>query len=79
MLAIYRIIGVESYTSKQDGQKRYKYYIGTDIVNGEGNKPFEVFYSKTSKDDIFTGDEITMDMRKSLDGWYIHDIIKKGV
>lgn len=79
MFAIYRVIGVESYTSKKDGIKRYKYYIGTDIDNGDGSKPFDIFYSKSAKEDIFTGDEITLDMRKSSDGWYIKDIIRKGV
>ena len=79
MFAIYRVIGIENYISKKDGKTRYKYYIGTDIDNGEGIKPFDIFYSKTSKENISTGDEITLDMRKSSDGWYIKDIIRKGV
>lgn len=79
MYATYRIIGVETYKSKKDGNTRYKFYIGTDIDNGSGSKPFDVFYSKSVNDDIITGDVITLDMRKSKDGWYIKDIIKKGV
>ena len=78
MYTTYRVIGVETYISKKDGKTRYKFYIGTDIDNGEGNKPFDIFYSKTEKENIFTGDAITLDMRKSTDGWYIKDIIKKG-